>query len=134
MVVAFLVLGLASAASIRFATRHAKDDYRSAAAVARAALSVGDKVWWNADKFGALLYQVHFAESCNGAAMLFNPQHGFADRAPAPSVVIASKPDIYDAHGALAEYLSATGTATRPCSRRSTSEKSSDDADQDCLQ
>ena len=37
--------------------------------------------------------------------MLFNPQHGFADRAPAPSVVIASKPDIYDAHGALAEYL-----------------------------
>ena len=42
------------------------------ALVELAALSVGDKVWWNADKFGALLYQVHFAESCNGAAMLLS--------------------------------------------------------------
>jgi len=105
VVVAFLVLALASAASIRFAPRHAKDDYRSAAAMAQAALRSGDKVWWNADPFGALIYDVPLAEGCEGATFLDNPPHGFADSILAPTVVISSKPDIYDAHGALAEYL-----------------------------
>jgi hypothetical protein len=105
VVVAFLVLALASATAIRFASRHAKDDYRAAAAVAQDALRAGESVWWSADALGALVYDVTLAEGCEGATLLENPRAGFADGSPLPTVVITSKPDIYDAHGALADYL-----------------------------
>jgi hypothetical protein len=105
VVVAFLVLAFTSAATIRFAPRHAKDDYRAAAAVAQAALRSGEKVWWNADPLGALIYDVPLADGCEGATFLDNPLHGFAKSILAPTVVISSKPDIYDGHGALAQYL-----------------------------
>jgi hypothetical protein len=101
----FLVLALGSALSFRFAPRHAKDDYRSAAAAAQAALKRGERVWWNADTSGALLYGVPLGRSSDSAFMLFNPEEGFATHAPRPTTVIASKPDIYDSHGALADYL-----------------------------
>ena len=102
---AFLLLSLGSAASFRFAPRHAKDDYRSAAAAAQAALKRGERVWWNADRSGALLYGVPLGSSSDSALMLFNPTDGFATEAPTPTTVIVSKADIYDSHGALADYL-----------------------------
>ena len=41
----FFALWLASGLSLRFAARHGKDDYRGAAAVAKAALAQGEIVW-----------------------------------------------------------------------------------------
>jgi hypothetical protein len=38
-----------------------------------------------------------------------NPETGFEVRWPAPAMVIASKADIYDAKGTLADYLSTHG-------------------------
>lgn len=106
LVLAFLVMALASAASIRFAPRHAKDDYRSAAAVARSALAVGDRVWWNADALGALVYKVPLGQGCSNALYVVEPQPGFASSLETPTLVVTSKPDIYDPDGILAAFLS----------------------------
>jgi hypothetical protein len=106
LVLGFLVTALTSAASIRFAPRHAKDDYRSAAAVARTALAQGDRVWWNADAHGALIYQVPLGQGCTGALYVSEPEQGFASTLAVPNVVVASKPDIYDPDGNLAAFLS----------------------------
>ncbi|NLS08332.1 hypothetical protein HGP14_34700 [Rhizobium sp. P32RR-XVIII] len=106
LVLGFLMMALASAESIRFAPRHAKDDYRSAAAIARSALAEGDRVWWSADALGALVYQVPLGQGCAGALYVFEPQPGFASALEAPTLVVTSKPDIYDPNGALAAFLS----------------------------
>ncbi|MBL0373794.1 hypothetical protein JJB09_17360 [Rhizobium sp. KVB221] len=106
LVLGFLVMALASAASIRFAPRHAKDDYRSAAAVVRSALAEGDRVWWSADALSALVYQVPLGQGCTGALYVYEPQPGFASALEAPTLVVTSKPDIYDPGGVLAAFLS----------------------------
>lgn len=106
LVLGFLAMALASAASIRFAPRHAKDDYRSAAAVARSALTEGERVWWSADALGALVYDTPLGQGCAGALYVFEPQPGFASALQAPTLVVTSKPDIYDPGGVLAAFLS----------------------------
>jgi hypothetical protein len=105
LVVCLVALSLASALSIRTAPRHAKDDYRSAAVVARQALAAGETVWWNADAFGALVYGVPLGGACGEAIEIFEPKHGFAQSIAAPAVVVLSKADIYDPHGTLAAHL-----------------------------
>lgn len=108
----FLVLSLTSAASIRFAPRHAKDDYRRAAAVANDARQNGKQVWWNADRAGAFFYGLPISTDAtehNAAWLLGSPIEGFAKTLPEPSLVITSKPDIYDGRGVLAAYLKEHG-------------------------
>src|SRR5262249_51024860 len=58
LVVLFLILSTASCLSLRLASRHDKDDYRGAAAIARDALQAGQTVWWNADLRGGRIYNV----------------------------------------------------------------------------
>ncbi len=106
VVVGFLVMALASGASIRFAQRHAKDDYRAAASVVRTALTGGDRVWWSADALGALVYHVPLGKGCGSALYVFEPRPGFAAALEAPTLVVTSKPDIYDPEGVLAAFLS----------------------------
>ncbi len=114
-VVAFCILSLLSCLSVRFAPRHEKDNYRAAAAVARAALDSGGPVWWNAAAEGASYYAVptttESAESGARALFLMNPSRAALDALPAPRVIVASKPDIYDGPGALASYLHDRGYA-----------------------
>ncbi len=55
---AALVLLLLSALEIRFAPRHRRDDYRSAADIARQAQAAGEHVWWLADVSTGLYYGV----------------------------------------------------------------------------
>src|SRR6185295_15583577 len=61
VVILFIGLNLGSAVSLRFAQRHAKDDYRTAAAIARDTLNRGERVWWCADEGAGLYYRVPFS-------------------------------------------------------------------------
>ncbi|MBW9052880.1 hypothetical protein [Rhizobium mesosinicum] len=106
VVLGFLMMALASGASIRFAPRHAKDDYRSAAGVVRSALTEGDRVWWNADALGALVYRVPLGRECGSALYVSEPRPGFASILEAPTLIVTSKSDIYDPEGVLAAFLS----------------------------
>ena len=108
LVVGFFALCLASGFSLRFATRHAKDDYRSAAGFACAALAQGKTVWWSADANAAGYYRLSVSTNSNEAgkalAIVNPPMEFLATNVPA-DVVIVSRPDIYDPHGTLAAFL-----------------------------
>ncbi len=112
VVVAFMGLSLASCGMLRLSERHAKDDYRGAAALAREALARGEVVWWDAAIDGALIYHLPLAKlpgSTKGVFCLMNPGQGFARDLPTPQLVVVSKPDVFDLHGAIADYLSQAG-------------------------
>jgi hypothetical protein len=109
---AFLVLSLVSCLNLRLSDRHAKDDYRSAAALGREALVNGETVWWGADKQAALIYHLPLADPPGAphmAIFLDNPIEGFEKSLPPADVVLTSKRDIYDAVGVLNKYLVRSG-------------------------
>jgi hypothetical protein len=111
-VAAFVGLSLASGVSLRFGERHAKDDYRGAAALGSEALARGETVWWSANKEGAFVYHLPLAETAVEARTVMvvaNPDKDFERTLPKPDLVLASKPDLYDEHGALADFLSRSG-------------------------
>ncbi len=108
----FCLLSLLSCLSLRFAVRHEKDNYRDAAAFARAALQSGRRVWWNAAGEGAAYYQVGTTTQTNEtdkALWLVNPTKDSLSALLLPQVIIASKPDIFDNQGALAGYIERVG-------------------------
>ena len=111
-VTAFLGLSLCSSLIVRFDYGHSKDDYRRASELAAAALSERQAVWWNANKFGAWYYHLPLSESQPGPgkALLVNnlPDETLAGW-PAPQLIVASKPDLYDNSGALGRYISGHG-------------------------
>lgn len=109
IVLAFLVSALCSSLSLRFAPRHAKDDYRAAAALAREDLSRGARVWWSADPTAGQFYGLRIATGCDGARYVTEPPPEAAAGRDLPALVIASKPDIYDPEGKLAEFLAQAG-------------------------
>ncbi|MGD0815880.1 MAG: hypothetical protein ABSA83_19985 [Verrucomicrobiota bacterium] len=105
---AYLLLSLCSCLSIRFATRHQRDDYRDAAQTAINALRQHQVVWWSADSGCAQYYKLPLATQADGnnvAIQIYNTPAADLVRLKKPDIVIASKPDIYDAEGTLAEYL-----------------------------
>jgi hypothetical protein len=108
VVAVYLLFSLCSCLSIRFAVRHQRDDYRDAAQYAKLALLQNQVVWWNADVGCARYYKMPLDTDVNGknkAIPIFNPDAVDLAKLGKPDVIIASKPDIFDAAGALAEYL-----------------------------
>jgi hypothetical protein len=108
--VLFLLVSLASAASLRFSPRHAKDDYRGAAAIAKAALEKGAVVWWNADATSARFYGVSISEDAAPAGtawLVLNPAATRCAQLPRPEVILASKRDLYDNGGHVEAYVRA---------------------------
>ncbi len=107
--VAFFTLYLASTWSLRFAHRHEKDDYRSASGMARQALLEGKTVWWNADGDSAKYYQVPItAGGGTGhaeALLLASPLPETLRSLVPPDVIIASRREVYDATGAIEQFL-----------------------------
>jgi hypothetical protein len=101
IVVGFVLCNLLSCLELRFALRHAKDDYRQAAAVAKSAAARGKTVWWNADGNGAAYYGVE----PGGIVFMVNPSLELLNGSASPDVVIVSKPDLYDSSGAVASFL-----------------------------
>lgn len=105
---AYLLLSLCSCLSVRFAARHQRDDYRDAAQTAIDALRQHQGVWWNADSACARYYKLPLDTQANGenaAIQIYNTPAADLARLAKPDVVITSKPDIFDADGALAQYL-----------------------------
>jgi hypothetical protein len=105
-----------SSFSIRYAPRHAKDDYQHAAELAQAELANGGRVWWVAYHAGASFYGVPH-DGDPGAwphppgarrVQLVNDQTfpTLATETP-PTLVIFSKPDIYDPQDVVRAYLAA---------------------------
>ncbi|MBW8864307.1 MAG: hypothetical protein JF609_05165, partial [Verrucomicrobia bacterium] len=109
LVLVFFAFYLSSALELRLATRHEKDNYRAAADAARTALAAGKSVWWNADPNAATYYQVPLIKNGlpeNGSALwvAHSTAESLAGALP-PDMIIASRRDVYDERGALADYL-----------------------------
>ena len=108
----FLLASAGACLSARFAARHLKDDYRAAAAHARAALEAGQDVWWSADLHGAAFYGLPVSESPTEpgrAIALLNRSVDAVGALRLPDMVVCSKPDLYDAQGAVARRLAEAG-------------------------
>jgi hypothetical protein len=106
--VAFLAMALWSCVLIRFAVRHERDDYRSAAQVARVALTRGAVVWWNAFGDGARYYHVPLAGAvpeAGKAELVMNLSPDLVASLEKPDLVAVSKPELFDVQGGVAAYL-----------------------------
>ena len=109
LVLAFFAFYLASALELRLATRHEKDNYRAAANSAITALAAGKSVWWNADPNAAIYYRIPLTktgpvEPGHALWVIHSTGESLTGVTP-PDVVVASRRDVYDEHGALADYL-----------------------------
>ena len=102
------LLWLGSSLNFRWQPKYAKDDYRTAAAIAAAALADNKEVWLAADAAAAYIY-------LTPVALEEVPGRAWAMQAPAwddirfkfpPRVIVISKPDIYDPQGSVARYAS----------------------------
>jgi len=100
------LLWLGSALNLRWRETHAKDDYRTAAAIAAAALRENREVWWAADPAAAYIY-------LTPVALEKVPGRAWAMQAPSwdsirfkfpPRLIVISKPDIYDPQGSVTRY------------------------------
>ncbi len=106
-----IVLNLASAASIRLAQRHAKDDYRAAAAIAITATARGERVWWCADGGTSLYFGVPLSKGESAAApgrvwLAADPtEHSLASQPPPQLVILSARPDLHDPEGRIRAYL-----------------------------
>jgi hypothetical protein len=111
LAVALVLLSLASALSLRFASRHLKDDYRTAAGVALAAYARGERVWWCADGTAGLYYAVPLSPPKSPSAapaqvwLISNPPAVWLTNNPAPAWVLLSKPELHDPHGVVQDFL-----------------------------
>ena len=116
VVLLFFALSLVSCLSLRFLARHEKDDYRTAAALAKTALRNRQSVWWNAAPEGALYYTLPISPrpgASNEAFFVWNPTRQTLMGLTPPQIIIASKPDIYDGEKAVAEYIREHGYQPR---------------------
>jgi hypothetical protein len=101
--IAAVIVFLISALEIRFAPRHLRDDYRSAANLARDAVAANEKVWWIADEITGAYYKLPL-DSPN-LTLRSSLNEDSLEAAPTPDLVCFSKPDIYDPRGMIGSYL-----------------------------
>jgi len=106
-----IVIALAiSSLEIRFASRHQKDDYKDAAAIAIAALAQSEDVWWVADPVAGEYYSVPVSQTPDSPApatalYLWKALPADLVPLPPPTLVVLSKPDIFDTNSAVLNYL-----------------------------
>jgi hypothetical protein len=99
----FAFLFIASSLELRFDPRHAKDDYRSAATLARDAISKARHVWWAADPSAAVYYKIPIGSIYLTLESTLNEQP--LETFPTPDLIVLSKPDIYDPSGKIDNYM-----------------------------
>jgi hypothetical protein len=103
VVLALYLLLIFSSLSIRFSPRFAKDDYRTAAQIAKSSLENGKTTWWSADTATANYYGLEFSEKVlNVMGLSAEELHSL----PIPDIVLVSKKDIYDPQNATSSFLS----------------------------
>jgi len=100
------LLWLCSSLNLRWRGAHAKDDYRTAARITAAALRENKEVWWAADAATGFIYLTPMAlDNVPGRAWAMQgPQWDDIRFKFPPRVIVMSKPDIFDPHGAIARY------------------------------
>lgn len=104
--VALPVLWLGSSLNLRWQQAYAKDDYRNAARIAAAALRQNKEVWWAADAATAFIYltPISMEEMPGRVWAMQGPDWNDLRFKLPPRVIVISKPDIYDASGAVSRY------------------------------
>jgi hypothetical protein len=98
-----IVLSLASCLTLRFASRHAKDDYRGAIRYVLGHRAQNEVVWWAADQAAAKYYGLHDylpVSNLNQSRLIYLPP---------PNWIVVSKADVYDRLGGIREFLTAKG-------------------------
>ena len=105
-VVLLLTACLASSLTFRFALRHGKDDYKSAAGATLEVLEAGGVVWWAADPAGLLYYLPKAGRYIQARHLIltFGAASTPAGDRPAPTQIVLSKPDIFDLDGFIRNY------------------------------
>jgi hypothetical protein len=111
--ISVIVMGYSSL-SVRYAPRHARDDYRHAAKLAADELAQGGRVWWLADVRGALYYGIPLSgegESPDAthspvARYLSDKTSSFLSAQPPPTLVVLSRPESFDRQSLVRNYLS----------------------------
>jgi hypothetical protein len=106
IILGFITL-MFSTALFRFTPIHAKDDYRSACRVAKAALDQGKVVWWAADGSAPKYYGTIPHAGPGQIIMVKDKTGGQLESLPPPQMIFLSKPDVYDGHSAIRRVISA---------------------------
>jgi hypothetical protein len=107
LVVCLFLGGLISSLELRFAPRHAKEDYRAATAAAKAAVAEGKRVYWGADVQTGLCYGlVPDEQRVSGSAQvaLYSATDALKTL-PGTDVIVISRPDIYDPTGEARDFV-----------------------------
>jgi uncharacterized membrane protein len=97
------LLLILSSLSTRFSPRFAKDDYRTAAQIAKSSHEDGKTIWWAADSATANYYGLEFSEKVINVIRLSAEE---LKNIPMPDIVLVSKKDIYDPQNAISSFLS----------------------------
>jgi hypothetical protein len=106
MAVLFVAMLACSSLEIRFASRHAWDDERSATSAAAQELAQHKTVWWVASNDGARYYHLPISDTETPGAvwhMVTVP----AQYSNLPDEIFISRPDISDASGSIAAFIAA---------------------------
>jgi hypothetical protein len=116
LAVMFAIIIGYSSLSVRFASRHAKDDYKHAAELAAAELARDGLVWWVADPKGVVYYELPFVVediewpqaqvTPHKVQIVHEKTFSFLSEQKSPTLVLLSRPDTYDQQNAVSNYLS----------------------------
>jgi hypothetical protein len=102
LVLTLCLLLIFSSLSTRFSPRFAKDDYRTAAQIAKSSLEDGKTIWWAADSATANYYGLEFSEKVINVMGFSKSDLQNADM---PSLVFLSKLDIYDSDRLISNFI-----------------------------
>jgi len=112
--ISVIIMGYSSL-NVRYAPRHAKDDYKQAAELAAIELARDGRVWWIADIRGALYYGIPVSDEHESPAATHIPgvqinlsekTSSFLSTEVPPTLVLLSRPDTYDRQNVVKDYLS----------------------------
>ena len=109
LVIAFFISLTASSLLLRFSPDHAKDDYRGAAHWILTHSKPGETIWWAADPTGGTYYKIFSLNPYESPSIpslhIMNPDLAHLETVPFPKFVALSKVDVYDARGAIRQWL-----------------------------
>ena len=109
LVIAFFISLTASSIFLRFSPDHAKDDYRGAAHWLLTHSKPGETIWWAADSMGGTYYKIFSLNLDESDSIPFlhimNPDLAHLETVAFPKFIALSKLDVYDAHGAIQQWV-----------------------------
>lgn len=109
LVIAYFISLTASSLFLRFSPDHAKDDYRGAAHWLLTNSKPRETIWWAADSMGGTYYKIFSLNPDQSPATpslhIMNPDLAHLETVAFPKFVALSKLDLYDAQGAIQQWL-----------------------------